>query len=195
MGKQSVRQAGRQAGGQEGSGLTGSTWGSLKCINKLNRERGNEGSVGGELGSWWTGTASLDLLTFRSFQTAPNANCNLISNPASGARSSMAIICCKYSLTLTNTHTHTLVHTVNRALCLHRHHHSYVTLARATFQFWNKIRCDARQTRPNDKLNRIDVCINIQLPLSPSPLLIPRIILFSLSLLLVYKFFNFPRCC
>lgn len=100
---QSGRQAGRRA-----VGLTGSTWGSLKCINNLNRERGNVGNVGGELGSWWTGTASLDLLTFRSFQTAPNANCNLISNPASGARSSMAIICCKYSLTLANTHTRTL---------------------------------------------------------------------------------------
>lgn len=104
MGKQSVRQAGRQ----EGSGADRQYVGQPQVHKQPKQGKRERGNVGGELGSWWTGTGSLDLLTFRSFQTAPNANCNLISNPASGARSSMAIICCKYSLTLTNTHTRTL---------------------------------------------------------------------------------------
>lgn len=52
---QTISQAGRQAG-RRAVGLTGSTWGSLKCINKLNREQRNEGSVGG---SWGAGGLAL----------------------------------------------------------------------------------------------------------------------------------------
>lgn len=51
------RQAGRQAGsgaGRRAVGLTVSTWGSLKCINKLKRQRGSGRGAGGsvELVDW-----------------------------------------------------------------------------------------------------------------------------------------------
>lgn len=76
---------------------------SLKCINKLKRDRAckseREGEGDRHCFAWFVD------VTLRSFQSG--ANCNLISNPASGATSSMAIICCKYSLTRTHTHTST----------------------------------------------------------------------------------------
>lgn len=46
---QTISQSGGKAG-RRAVGLTGSTWGSLKCINKLKREKGERGECGREVG-------------------------------------------------------------------------------------------------------------------------------------------------